>query len=277
MRPVAPLALLALALFGCGVPDATIPVADRTPPKAEVKKDEPKKDGPVPKGAEQDPKKLGMGITDTKIGTGAVAENGDTLVMKYAGRLKSTGVEFDSNMKPGGKPFSFTLGGGQVIKGWDIGVKRMRVGGKRTLAIPSELGYGAAGAGEKIPPNSDLVFDIELLDVQKLADASTVLRETLKPGSGPEVKNGDVVAIKYKITLPDGTAIDDNGGKSAQFTVGSPTVAVKGLNVALVGMKKGQVVRATIPPALGIPPSGPDSKVPPNSSILMEITLVSIG
>ena len=277
MRPFAPPAILAFALLGCGVPDPSIPAPDKTTPSAEVKKEEPKKDVPTPKAVEQDPAKLGLGITDTKVGTGAVAEDGDTLTMKYTGRLKSTGAVFDTNDKPDGKPFTFPLGQGQVIKGWDLGVKGMRVGGKRTLVIPAALGYGPGGSGEKIPPNSDLVFDIELMDVQKIADASTVLRETVKPGTGPAVKSGDVVTIKYKITLPDGTLVDDNGGKTTQFKVGSPTVTIPGLDVALVGMKKGQVVRATIPPSLGLKQMGPESRIPPNSTIKMEITLVSIG
>ena len=277
MRSYAPFSLLALVLVGCGVPDPSIPAPEKATPVAEVKKETPKRDDPVVKGTEGDVANPGLKITDTKVGTGAVAENGDTLTMKYAGRLKSTGAEFDSNMKPDGKPFTFPLGQGQVIKGWDLGVKGMRVGGKRTLEIPAALGYGATGAGEKIPPNSDLVFDIELMDVQKIGDASTVLRETLKPGTGPEVKSGDVVTIKYKITLPDGKLIDDNKGKAAQFKVGSPVVALPGLNVALIGMKKGQTVRATIPPALGLKPTGPDSVVPPNSTIKVDITLVGIG
>ena len=274
MRPFAPLALLVVALAGCGVPDTAIPAAEEPPKKVE---EPPKKDSPTPKAAEQDPAKLGLKIIDTKVGTGAVAEDGDTLTMRYTGRLKSNGEEFDSNMKPDGKPFTFPLGGGQVIKGWDIGVKGMKVGGKRTLDIPSNLGYGAQGGGAKIPPNSDLVFDIELMEVQKAGDANTVLREIVKPGAGPEAKAGDSVTITYEMSLPDGTLVDDNGGRPATLKIGSKAVTIPGLNVALTGMRKGEVVRATIPPALGMMPTGPDGKVPPGSTLKMDITLLKIG
>lgn len=102
-------------------------------------------------------------IIDTQEGTGAVAKAKDTLLMHYAGRLED-GTPFDSSHGRG-QPFQFTLGIGQVIKGWDEGVVGMKVGGKRTLKIPSEKGYGAYGAGSVIPPHANLIFDIELVDI----------------------------------------------------------------------------------------------------------------
>ncbi len=280
MRSAALAALPLLALVGCGVPEHPPIVAKTEKPvanpnvEAPPKKDDPKPD-PTVKPAEQDPAKLGEKVVDTVVGTGATAEPGDTCNMLYTGRL-TNGTVFDSTSKHDNKPFSFPLGAGQVIKGWDIGVKGMKVGGKRTLTIPPELGYGSE-AKDTIPANSTLIFDIELLDVQKAADASTVLRETVTPGAGPAVKVGDVVSITYKAKLADGTVVDDQSAKPVQFKIGAPEVAVKGLSVALVGMKKGQKVVATIPPALGIPPGPPGGKVPPNSTLKFEITLVSIG
>ena len=275
MRPFALSALLIVATVGCGVPDTVIPkptvVKSETAPKAP----EPAKPTEPVKVAEQNPAKLGEKITDTKVGDGATAEPGDTCVMRYAGRLKSNGQEFDSNTAPGKDPFTFTLGSGQVIKGWDIGVKGMKVGGKRTLEIPPELGYGAE-AKDKISANSTLVFDIELIDVQKAGDATTVLRETVTPGAGTPVKAGDVVTIKYKASAA-GKMIDDNGGKTIQFKVGDPSVAIPGMNTALEGMKPGQVVNATIPPALGYRGPGMGRTVPPNSTLKIEITLVKVG
>ena len=103
-------------------------------------------------------------IEITQEGSGAVAENGLSVSVHYTGKL-TDGTKFDSSLDRG-TPFSFTLGQGRVIKGWDQGVLGMKVGEKRTLTIPSELGYGSAGAGASIPPNATLVFDIELLDVQ---------------------------------------------------------------------------------------------------------------
>jgi FKBP-type peptidyl-prolyl cis-trans isomerase FkpA len=103
----------------------------------------------------------GLKYTDLKVGDGTVAESGMVASVHYTGWL-ADGTKFDSSLDRG-TPFSFKLGGGQVIRGWDEGVKGMRVGGKRKLLIPPDLGYGERGAGGVIPPNATLVFDVELL------------------------------------------------------------------------------------------------------------------
>jgi peptidylprolyl isomerase len=110
----------------------------------------------------------GLQITDTKVGTGAQPQTGQTCVMHYTGWLYNNGTKgakFDSSLDRG-EPFEFAIGQGQVIKGWDEGVATMKVGGKRTLIIPPQLGYGARGAGGVIPPNATLIFDVELLGVK---------------------------------------------------------------------------------------------------------------
>ena len=110
----------------------------------------------------------GLKIIDTKVGTGAVPQTGQNCKMHYTGWLYVNGAKgkkFDSSVDRG-TPFEFPLGVGAVIKGWDDGVATMRVGGKRTLIIPPELGYGARGAGGVIPPNATLIFDVELLGVK---------------------------------------------------------------------------------------------------------------
>jgi FKBP-type peptidyl-prolyl cis-trans isomerase len=112
----------------------------------------------------------GLKMIDHKIGTGAEATAGHTVTVHYTGWLfdaaapENKGRKFDSS-RDRGDPFSFPLGAGRVIKGWDEGVAGMKVGGQRTLIIPPELGYGARGAGGVIPPNATLVFDVELLGV----------------------------------------------------------------------------------------------------------------
>ncbi len=103
-------------------------------------------------------------IIDMVVGTGTEVRNGDTISVFYAGSLDD-GTIFDASSKHGNQPFSFTLGAGQVIRGWDLGVAGMKVGGKRELVIPPELGYGAQGAGTTIPPNATLHFTVELLSV----------------------------------------------------------------------------------------------------------------
>ena len=102
-------------------------------------------------------------ITIIKEGSGDRAENGMSVSVHYTGKLED-GTVFDSSV-PRGQPFTFTLGAGQVIKGWDLGVKGMTIGEKRNLVIPPHLGYGIRGAGATIPPNATLIFDVELLEV----------------------------------------------------------------------------------------------------------------
>lgn len=106
----------------------------------------------------------GLYYVQTQAGTGAKAENGKTVSVHYTGKLLN-GTKFDSSVDRG-TPFEFTLGQGQVIRGWDEGIALMSIGEKGTLVIPSGLGYGERGAGASIPPNSILIFDVELLGVK---------------------------------------------------------------------------------------------------------------
>jgi peptidylprolyl isomerase len=128
---------------------------------------------PAPEAAQKSESKMtktpsGLQYEDTKVGTGASPQKGQTCVMNYTGWLWENGAKgkkFDSSLDRG-TPFSFPIGQGRVIKGWDEGVATMKVGGKRTLLIPPDLGYGSRGAGGVIPPNATLIFEVELLDVK---------------------------------------------------------------------------------------------------------------
>lgn len=108
---------------------------------------------------------------DTKVGSGTEARSGNAVTVHYTGWLYDEtsadhkGRKFDSS-RDRNEPFTFRLGGGEVIRGWDEGVAGMKVGGTRTLTIPASMGYGAQGAGGVIPPNAALIFDVELLDVR---------------------------------------------------------------------------------------------------------------
>jgi peptidylprolyl isomerase len=106
----------------------------------------------------------GLAYQDEVVGKGATPKTGDSVTVHYVGRL-TNGTKFDSS-RDRGQPFTFTIGEGQVIKGWDEGVITMHVGGRRKLIIPPALGYGAAGAGGVIPANATLLFDVELLGVK---------------------------------------------------------------------------------------------------------------
>ena len=107
----------------------------------------------------------GLIIEDLVVGEGAEAQDYNKVVVNYTGSLEDGSV-FDSSLNPGRGPFTFTLGVGSVIKGWDLGVKGMKVGGKRKLTIPPELGYGDQGAGGLIPPGATLIFEVDLLEVE---------------------------------------------------------------------------------------------------------------
>jgi FKBP-type peptidyl-prolyl cis-trans isomerase len=144
-----------LAVSGCSSPASTTP---SEPAKTEAPATQPAPSTPAP--AEQ---ATGLKMEDTVVGTGAEAKPGDTVTVHYTGYL-TDGTKFDSSLDSG-QPFQFTIGQGRVIPGWEQGIPGMKVGGKRKLTIPPELGYGAQGAGSDIPPNATLVFEVELLAV----------------------------------------------------------------------------------------------------------------
>jgi FKBP-type peptidyl-prolyl cis-trans isomerase FkpA len=121
------------------------------------------------KGKKEEPKVIttdsGLKYQDLKVGDGDEAKKGKKVHVHYTGWLAKDGTKFDSSLDRK-EVFTFPLGAGKVIKGWDEGVAGMKAGGKRKLLIPSKLGYGAGGAGDAIPPNADLVFEVELLKVE---------------------------------------------------------------------------------------------------------------
>ena len=107
----------------------------------------------------------GLIVEELIVGDGDEAQDYSKVVVNYTGTLEDGSI-FDSTLKPGRESFPFTLGVGSVIKGWDLGVKGMKVGGKRKLTIPANLGYGDKGAGNVIPPGATLIFEVELLEVE---------------------------------------------------------------------------------------------------------------
>jgi len=122
------------------------------------------KEASMSSAAEEITTESGLKYTDVKVGAGREAQPGDTASVHYTGWLMD-GKKFDSSVDRK-EPFSFRVGAGQVIRGWDEGVAGMKIGGKRQLIIPPALGYGARGAGGAIPPNATLKFDIELLGIR---------------------------------------------------------------------------------------------------------------
>jgi FKBP-type peptidyl-prolyl cis-trans isomerase len=126
--------------------------------------DEPVSDFKPAQGTPLAPGPTKLEFDDLSPGKGREAKTGDTVHVQYTGTLMN-GTKFDSSYDHGGDPFKFTLGKGEVIKGWDQGVVGMKVGGKRRLRIPSDLGYGAKGSPPNIPANAGLVFEVELVSV----------------------------------------------------------------------------------------------------------------
>jgi len=157
---IALMMVAALSVTGCSKPAETPAEAPAATAPAEQPAEQPAAapaTGPVTKDVTK------LVIKDTKVGTGAEAKSGTSVTVNYTGYL-TDGTKFDSSLDSG-QPFTFNLGAGEVIKGWDEGVEGMKVGGTRTLTIPPAMGYGDQGAGGVIPPGATLFFEVELLAV----------------------------------------------------------------------------------------------------------------
>ncbi len=223
-------------------------------------------------------------------GSGQPAAAGDNVSMQYTGWL-TDGTKFDSS-RDSGRPFKFTLGAGEVIRGWDEGVAGMKPGEKRQLRIPAKLGYGERGAGGVIPPNADLVFDVELVSVKKVlpvpsapADvagktpvktASGLMYTVLADGSGATAASGDKVRVHYTGWLTDGTMFDSSlkRGEPIAFPLGAGRV-IKGWDEGVAGMKIGEKRQLRIPGDLAYGPRG-KGPIPPDATLVFDVELVAI-
>lgn len=226
-------------------------------------------------GAKVSLKDLKPTVSDLKEGKGPTAKNGDRLYVLYRGTLNS-GQEFDSNLPKDKPPFSFVLGTGQVIQGWDLGLVGMKVGGKRSLKIPAALAYGNESMGP-IPPNSDLNFDVELLYTVKPGEEDTFESEDETLGTGAEAKKGLAVTVHYTGTLLNGLKFDSSldRGQPFQFELGKGAV-IRGWDAGIPGMRVGGKRRLIISPeaAYGASPKG--DKIPANSVLVFEIELLGV-
>lgn len=224
---------------------------------------------------------------DTVVGTGTEAVTGKTVVVHYTGWLRDPqaenqrGKSFDSSV--GRAPFSFNLGEGRVIRGWEQGVPGMKVGGKRTLMIPSTLAYGSRGAGKGvIPPDADLIFDIELLDVIKMPEVEKI---DSKLGKGDEAKSGNTVTVHYTGWLRDPKAKGQKGKEfdssvkrePFSFTINGGEV-IRGWDLGVQGMKIGGKRTLIIPAALayGAREVG-NGLIPANSDLIFEVRLLKVN
>jgi peptidylprolyl isomerase len=227
--------------------------------------------------------KTGLKVLDLQEGKGPAARRGDAVEVLYTGWLKADHSQFDSNQNRSA-PFPFILGAGEVIRGWDEGVEGMREGGKRRLFIPSALAYGQRGAGRKIPPNADLVFEVEVLKV-----GEGLVKDDLTVGTGAEATEGSTVEVKYTGWLKSNkvkfdSSDDHEDGKTFSFRLPSsqdipdmwPSEVIKGWELGVPGMKVGGKRKLIIPAGLAYGATGRPPKIPANADLVFEIELVGV-
>jgi peptidylprolyl isomerase len=233
----------------------------------------------------------GLRYTESDGGSGDPPNPGDALTMHYTGSLED-GTVFDSSQ--GGDPFRFVLGRGDVIPGWDEGIATMKEGGKRSLVIPPELGYGPEGipgANPPIPPNAALFFDVELVEIDPIG-IEVVTDSGLRyfdldadPGPASTPKEGDQVVVHFLGTFPDGTRFVDTQGQQGQpyaFILGSGS-EIKGFDEGVSTMKVGGLRRLIVPPALGYGDQVEEFElgedlitIEPNTTLTFEVKLIGI-
>lgn len=223
-----------------------------------------------------------------KRGSGVQAEKGDNVSVHYSGRLLS-GAPFD-NSYDRGQPFTFPLGGGRVIKGWDEGIAFLTVGDSATLIIPAELGYGAADR-PTIPANSTLIFDVQLMDVKKVVKPVPFQvegKDTISTGTGlkyirlnktegAEAKAGSTVDVHYTGYLKDGTVFDSSipRGEPISFPLGVGRV-IKGWDEGISYLKVGEKARLLIPYQLAYGDRGAGNSIPPKSDLIFDVELIQV-
>nr|GFA52634.1 peptidyl-prolyl cis-trans isomerase FKBP62-like [Tanacetum cinerariifolium] len=206
-------------------------------------------------------------------------ESGDEVEVHYTGTLLD-GTQFDSS-RDRGTPFKFTLGQGQVIKGWDLGIKTMKKGENAVFTIPADLAYGEAGSPPTIPPSATLKFDVELLSwvsVKDICKDGGIFKKIVKEGGKWEnPKDLDEVIVNYEVRLEDGTLVAKSEGVEFKVEDGHFCPA---LSKAVKTMKKGEKVVLTVKPEYGFgekgkPASGDQAAVPANATLQITLELLS--
>jgi peptidylprolyl isomerase len=231
----------------------------------------------------------GLQYTEIIAGTGPKPQPGDVVAVHYTGTLED-GTVFDSSYNRG-EPLRFALGSGMVIEGWDEGIGLMNQGGQALLVIPPHLAYGERGAGNVIPPDATLVFDVELVDVSAGApaaptaledDAYTTTAQGVKVadlvvGDGPSPMPGQLVVVHYTGWLEDGGKFDSSldRGEPFSFNIGMGQV-IAGWDLGLVGMKVGGKRQLVIPPELGYGADGAGNVIPPDATLIFEVELLEL-
>ncbi|MCA1802856.1 MAG: FKBP-type peptidyl-prolyl cis-trans isomerase [Rhodothermaceae bacterium] len=229
----------------------------------------------------------GLEIEDLVVGDGETAGESDFITVHYKGMLSNGDVFEDS--RDIGQPATFQLGVGMLIDGWDIGLQGMKVGGQRRLVLQPELAYGEQGAGDVIPPNEELTFEIELLEVRKMpvsweydeADVQTMesglMYVVMEEGSGDKPESGDRIRVNYSGYLEDGEMFDSSFIRedSFEFNVGTGAV-IQGWDQGLLDMRPGEKRKLIIPASLAYGERGIGNVIPPNATLYFDVELVEV-
>ncbi|MCA0425908.1 MAG: FKBP-type peptidyl-prolyl cis-trans isomerase [Bacteroidetes bacterium] len=230
----------------------------------------------------------GLKYRVTELGKGKQVEAGDKVTVHYTGKL-TNGTKFDSS-KDRNQPFSFKVGAGQVIKGWDEGLQLLKVGDKATFVIPPDIAYGQRDMGS-IPPNSTLIFDVEVLDTKsapKILPYDTKGKDTLttasglryinvENGSGEQAVAGKTVRVHYTGYLMDGKIFDSSieRDEPIEFPLGQRMV-IPGWEEGIALMKVGDKKRLIIPSELAYGANGAGGVIPPNATLIFDVELVQV-
>jgi FKBP-type peptidyl-prolyl cis-trans isomerase len=198
------------------------------------------------------------------------AQNGDHLYVLYTGKL-ADGTVFDSNEDISKQPFIVHLGEAMVIQGWDKGLVGMKAGGSRKLSIPTELGYGNAQQ-DKIPPGSDLYFDVKLLDIVHKGEEHIIDKREIKQGSGPVVQTGSKVTFHYTVKSLRGDTIESDKGPGVTVVIGKGQAAPS-IETGMMGMHQGGIRELHLPPLAALP----TSKLPQGSVQLVTLEATSVS
>lgn len=224
-----------------------------------------------------------------QAGSGKSAKAGDKVVVHYTGTFMD-GNKFDSS-RDRNDPIRFTLGVGQVIPGWDEGIALLKVGDRAKFTIPPSLAYGDREIGP-IPPNSTLLFDVELVDViekvivkpyevagiEKKTTASGLSYHMIKQGTGAKAENGKTVKVHYSGYLEDGKMFDSSveRGEPLEFPLGQGRV-IQGWEEGIALLNAGSKARLIIPPSLAYGENGFPPVIPGNSTLIFDVELIQVS